>query len=145
MRWVNDTLPPRPRRRWLLMTIRLSISSLAGTSRTLVAVGTPRLAVMLMTVRAAAPRSLLTSVPSGSGGVVAAGTAGAEAAGAAGGGAAGAGGACGAGAAWSAGAAGAAAGEEDGAAGAATGAEEAGAGAGRRTGCGPVPFGREGW
>ena len=65
MRCVNDTLPPRPRRRWLLMTIRLSASSLAGTARTLVAVGTARLAVMLVTVRAAAPRSLLTSVPSG--------------------------------------------------------------------------------
>src|ERR1700733_13270280 len=47
------------------MTILLSTSSLAGTARTLVAVGTPRLAVMLVTVRAAAPRSLLTSVPSG--------------------------------------------------------------------------------
>src|SRR5271157_4991706 len=65
MRCVNDTLPPRPRRRWLLMTIRLSASSLAGTARALVAVGTARLAVMLVTVRAAAPRSLLTSVPSG--------------------------------------------------------------------------------
>ena len=39
------------------MTIRLSTSSLAGTARTLVAVGTARLAVMLLTVRAAAPRS----------------------------------------------------------------------------------------
>src|SRR5580704_12629350 len=47
------------------MTIRLSASSLAGIARTLVAVGTARLAVMLVTVRAAAPRSLLTSVPSG--------------------------------------------------------------------------------
>src|SRR5580658_1888564 len=47
------------------MTILLSTSSLAGTARTLVAVGTPRLAVMLVTVRAAAPRSLATSVPSG--------------------------------------------------------------------------------
>src|ERR1700760_3364033 len=65
MRWVNDTLPPRPRRRWLLMTILLSTSSLAGIARTLVAVGTARLAVMLLTVRAAAPRSLLTSVPWG--------------------------------------------------------------------------------
>src|SRR5271169_1396656 len=65
MRCVNDTLPPRPRRRWLLMTIRLSASSLAGIARTLVAVGTARLAVMLVTVRAAAPRSLLPSVPWG--------------------------------------------------------------------------------
>src|SRR4051812_36476289 len=56
MRWVNDTLPPRPRRRWLLMTTRLSISSLAGMARTLVAVGTARLASMLVTMRAAAPR-----------------------------------------------------------------------------------------
>src|SRR6185312_1828925 len=57
MRWVNDTLPPRPRRRWLLMTVRLSISSFAGIARTLVAVGTARLASMLVTTRAAAPFS----------------------------------------------------------------------------------------
>src|ERR1700761_5784834 len=116
MRWVNDTLPPRPRRRWLLMTIRLSISSLAGISRTLVAVGTARLAVMLMTVRAAAPRSLLTSVPSGSGGWGAAGAG--AGAGAAAGGAGGAAGACLAGAAWSApaGAGAAGAGDDGGAA-----------------------------
>src|ERR1700759_2647535 len=50
------------------MTIRLSIRSLAGTERTLVAVGTARLAVMLVTVRAAAPRSLLTSAPAEAGG-----------------------------------------------------------------------------
>ncbi len=42
MRWVNDTLPPRERRRWLLITMRLSIMSLAGMVRTLVAVGTVR-------------------------------------------------------------------------------------------------------
>src|SRR5260370_25625070 len=83
MRCVNDTLPPRPRRRWLLMTILLSTSSLAGTARTLVAVGTARLAVMLVTVRAAAPRSLLTSVPGlGGGGAAAAGGAGTGAGGA---------------------------------------------------------------
>ena len=40
MRWVNETLPPRARARWLLMTMRLSNSSLTGTVRTLVAVGT---------------------------------------------------------------------------------------------------------
>src|SRR3954451_20952058 len=57
MMWVNDTLPPRPRRRWLLMTTRLSISSFAGIARTLVAVGTARLASMLETTRAAAPLS----------------------------------------------------------------------------------------
>src|SRR5690348_10110114 len=63
------------------MTIRLSIRSLAGTERTLVAVGTARLAVMLVTVRAAAPRSLLTSAPAGAGagGVCAAGAPGAAA------------------------------------------------------------------
>src|ERR1700760_1747883 len=59
IRWVNETLPPRPRLRWLLMTMRLSMSSLAGMSRTLVAVGTDRLLSMLTAVRAAAPRSRL--------------------------------------------------------------------------------------
>ena len=39
MRWVNETLPPRARARWLLMTVRLSHSSLTGTERTDVAVG----------------------------------------------------------------------------------------------------------
>src|ERR1019366_8540966 len=43
------------------MTTRLSMRSLAGTTRTLVAVGTLRLASMLVTVRAAAPRSGCTS------------------------------------------------------------------------------------
>src|SRR5690349_8871798 len=55
MMWVNDTLPPRARARWLLITMRLSHSSLTGTDRTLVAVGTVRLASMLATVRAGAP------------------------------------------------------------------------------------------
>src|SRR5262245_13509344 len=54
--WVTATFPPRARRRWLLMTIRLSISSLTGTERTLVAVGTVSEASMLIAVRAAAPR-----------------------------------------------------------------------------------------
>src|SRR5829696_8109131 len=39
------------------MTRRLTSSSLAGTLRKLVAVGTSRLASMLVTMRAAAPRS----------------------------------------------------------------------------------------
>src|SRR6476469_3856919 len=56
MRWVNDTLPPRARARWLLMTIRLSHSSLTGTERTLVTVGTVRLASRVETGRAGAPR-----------------------------------------------------------------------------------------
>src|SRR3954464_15449357 len=57
MMWVKLTLPPRARRRWLLMTTRLSKSSLAGTARTLVAVGTCSDCSMLATTRAAAPLS----------------------------------------------------------------------------------------
>src|SRR3954471_19931681 len=68
MRWVNDTLPPRPRRRWLLTTTRLSISSFAGIARTLVAVGTARLASMLVTTRAAAPRNGWVTGPSAAAG-----------------------------------------------------------------------------
>src|SRR5690348_6895089 len=49
------------------MTMRLSMSSLAGTARTLVAVGTARLAAMFCAVRAAAPRSLVSSASCGSG------------------------------------------------------------------------------
>src|SRR5215469_14155679 len=56
------------------MTIRLSMSNLAGIARTLVAVGTPRLASMFATVRAAAPRSLDVWAPAG-GGVAGAGLA----------------------------------------------------------------------
>src|SRR6478735_9414813 len=63
MRCVNETLPPRARLRWLLMTIRLSISSFAGTARTLVAVGIVRLASMLATTRAAGPLSWTVSGP----------------------------------------------------------------------------------
>src|SRR4051812_36895095 len=62
---VKLILPPRARRRWLLMTTRLSAMSLAGTARTLVAVGTVKEASMLATTRAAAPRSGL-----GAGGAV---------------------------------------------------------------------------
>src|SRR4051812_17341555 len=68
MRWVKLTLPPRARARWRLMTVRLSCSSLAGTARTDVAVGTSRLAAMLATMRAAAPFSGVVGVPSGGGG-----------------------------------------------------------------------------
>src|SRR5947208_7769349 len=63
MRCVYDALPPRARLRWLLMTVRLSTSSLAGTARTLVAVGTARLASMFVTTRDAAPRSGRRSPP----------------------------------------------------------------------------------
>src|SRR5215204_3860811 len=59
MMWVNDTLPPRARERWLLMTIRLSHSSLTGTERTLVAVGTVSEASMFCAVRAGAPRRIV--------------------------------------------------------------------------------------
>ncbi len=64
MRCVNETLPPRALARWLLITVRLSMSSLAGTARTEVAVGTVRLVSMLSTTRAAAPRSGMVSISS---------------------------------------------------------------------------------
>src|SRR5664280_3380274 len=57
MRWVKLTLPPVVRKSWSLMTVRLTSRSLAGTTRTLVAVGTPSDASMLATMRPAAPRS----------------------------------------------------------------------------------------
>src|SRR6516162_1861301 len=60
IRWVNETFPPRPRARLLLITMRLSTRSLAGMARTLVAVGTLRLAAMFSAVRAAVPRSRTT-------------------------------------------------------------------------------------
>src|SRR5256885_15430301 len=56
MTWVNDTLPPRVRRRWLLITIRLSASSCAGTARTLVAVGMVSDRSMFFAITAPAPR-----------------------------------------------------------------------------------------
>ncbi len=46
------------------MTVRLSISSLAGILRTLVAVGTASEASMLVTTRAAGPRSTWASASS---------------------------------------------------------------------------------
>src|SRR6185312_7243498 len=67
IRCVKDTLPPRARLRWLLMTMRLSISSLTGTSRTLVAVGTVRLVSMFCAVRAGAPRRIFRSASSAAG------------------------------------------------------------------------------
>src|SRR6185312_13043239 len=80
IRWVKEIFPPRVRLRWLLMTIRLSIISLAGMARTLVAVGTSSDEDMFFTTAAAAPRSICTSSASaavgagaGSGGAVGAG------------------------------------------------------------------------
>ena len=57
IRCVYDTLPPRARRRWLLITTRWSISSFTGSERTLVAVGTVSEESMFFAVRAGAPRS----------------------------------------------------------------------------------------
>src|SRR5438067_13232974 len=67
MRCVKLTLPPRPRERWLLITMRLSTSSFAGTARTLVAVGTVSDWSMLATIRAAMPRSGTVFAPVGRG------------------------------------------------------------------------------
>src|SRR5690349_15778246 len=65
MRWVKETLPPRARARLELMTTRLSIRSLAGTARTLVAVGTSRLVTMLVAMALAGPRRTETTSSSG--------------------------------------------------------------------------------
>ena len=56
MMCVNETFPPRPRFKWLLITIRLSIINFAGMARTLVAVGTLSEPSMLCTTRADTPR-----------------------------------------------------------------------------------------
>src|SRR2546430_6576746 len=60
--------------------MRLSASSLAGTARTLVAVGTVSDSSMLLTIRAATPRRMVTFAPAGT--VVDAGLAGTVLAGA---------------------------------------------------------------
>src|SRR5271155_4247948 len=73
MRWVNDTFPPRPRPRWLLITMRLSTRSLAGTARTLVAVGTVRLAALFAAGRAARPPRPRAAPPRGRTSVASAG------------------------------------------------------------------------
>src|SRR5690242_8108628 len=64
MRWVNEIFPPRFRLRKLLMTMRLSAISLAGTARTDVAVGTSSDVVMFLTTIAAAPRNGVVVRPS---------------------------------------------------------------------------------
>ena len=61
MMWVKLTFAPVVRANWLFRTRRLTSSSRAGTVRTLVAVGTERLASMLATIREAAPRSGVAS------------------------------------------------------------------------------------
>src|SRR5271165_6194087 len=57
MRWVKLTFAPVTRARCRLSIERLASRSLAGTWRTLVAVGTSIDAAMLVAMRAAAPRS----------------------------------------------------------------------------------------
>src|ERR1700752_2136312 len=66
--WVNEILPPRVRFSWLLITTRLSIISLAGIARTLVAVGSSSDIDMFFTTAAAPPRNTWTSSPSPGGG-----------------------------------------------------------------------------
>src|SRR5580692_11362379 len=81
MMWVKLTLAPVVLASWLLRMSRFTSSKRAGTVRTLVAVGTLRLASMLATMREAAPRSgVASSVPAGmvglgAGAVAAAGSA----------------------------------------------------------------------
>ena len=97
MRCVKLTFPPPLRARWLFRIWRFTSSRRAGTVRTEVAVGTPRLASMFTTVRAAAPRSGSGASPSAVGALAAG--AGVAAAGAGAGDDAGAGAGAGAGAA----------------------------------------------
>src|SRR4051794_38347293 len=73
MRCVKLTLPRPGRERWLFRICRLTSSSFAGTLRTEVAVGTPRLASMFSTIRAAAPRIGFGVSPSRTSGGVPAG------------------------------------------------------------------------
>ena len=56
MRWVKLTLPPRVRLSWLLRIRRLTSSSLAGTSRNDVAVGTVSEVCMFSAMAAETPR-----------------------------------------------------------------------------------------
>src|ERR1700722_745790 len=70
MRWVKLTLAPVVRASWLLRICRFTSSRRAGTVRTLVAVGTPRLASMLATIRLAAPLRRTASSEPAAGGAV---------------------------------------------------------------------------
>ncbi|CAB4876847.1 unannotated protein [freshwater metagenome] len=54
---MKETFPPRPRFKWLFITIRLSINNFAGSARTLVAVGTSSDASIFVTTLDAVPRS----------------------------------------------------------------------------------------
>ena len=64
MMWVKLTLAPVVRASWLFKMRRLTSRSRAGTVRTLVAVGTPRLASMFVTMRDAEPRRTVAASPS---------------------------------------------------------------------------------
>ena len=68
IRWVKEIFPPRFRFRKLLITIRLSAISFAGTARTDVAVGTSNDAVMFFTTAAATPRNGVVTCPGASAG-----------------------------------------------------------------------------
>ena len=61
MKCVKDTLAPLERDNDSFNATRLISSNRAETVRTLVAVGTARLAFMLVTMRAAAPRNGVAS------------------------------------------------------------------------------------
>src|SRR6056297_3720399 len=65
IRWVKLTLPWPERKRKPLITLRLTSSSLAGTLRKLVAVGTVRLRSMLAAIAAPTPRIGLPGSSSG--------------------------------------------------------------------------------
>src|SRR5205085_5027195 len=66
--WVKLTFAPRLRARWRFRMLRLVSSSLAGTVRTEVAVGTARDASMYLARVASAPRSGVAPA-AGAGGV----------------------------------------------------------------------------
>ncbi len=69
MKCVNDTFAPLERASVSLSAARLISSKRAATLRTLVAVGTLRLAFMLVTRRAAAPRNGVASLSMATDGV----------------------------------------------------------------------------
>ena len=62
---VNETLPPRVRFKCSLIKVRFSINNVAGTVRTLVAVGTLKLSSMFVTTRPAGPRKISGSTTTG--------------------------------------------------------------------------------
>jgi hypothetical protein len=73
MKWVKETLAPLDRANDSFRAVRLISKSRADTVRTLVAVGTARLAFILLTMRAAAPRNGVASASIATTGLTAAG------------------------------------------------------------------------